>query len=179
MVPGGWGSQIFRQSAHKCCQPYAPAAFTSQERFLVLISVRGWVDPRAIVRPKRLCKWKIPVTPSGIEPSTFRLVAQCLNQLRHRAPQPQYKRLGNFFYLVACRAACCNKLPIDTVWHSLSKTSYSSPTQQWKPKISNIIDLSQNDFLFHIKWTPLTIQAKSSIIAKTKLYANRLSRLQP
>jgi hypothetical protein len=98
-APGGWDSQnfqLFGTRKWQSCQPYASAAFTLEEVPLALISVR------AIVRPKGLNQWKIPMTQSGFESTTFRFIAHCLTQLSHSLPRSTQYPFWILFYRQCC-----------------------------------------------------------------------------
>ena len=62
-----WGYQFSRQSEHEGGNTMHKPPLPPQEIFLVLVSVRGRVDPRDIARLEGLC-WEMPMTPSGIAP---------------------------------------------------------------------------------------------------------------
>jgi len=75
--------------------PHRPP-FYPQEMLLVLISVRGWVDPRAIVRPEGFyVNEKFQWHQLGFEPAIFRFVAQHLNYCATAVPD-QYMRMAHY-----------------------------------------------------------------------------------
>ena len=87
--PGGWGSQISRQSAHEggkvvspTHRPPLPPGNIPDTHFCYRLR-----QPQGHGAAGKIITMKIPMTSSGIEPASFRLVARWLNQLRHRVPQ--------------------------------------------------------------------------------------------
>ena len=89
---GGWGSwdlpefldnrhmKVARLSALRTGRLYPPGDN------LILLSVRSLSRPQGHTTAGTFKSKKIPMTPSGIDNMTFRLVAQCVNQMRHRVP---------------------------------------------------------------------------------------------
>jgi hypothetical protein len=86
-VPWGWGSQISRQLALEGGKVVSPTHWPSlpprkYSRYSFLLQAESIPGP--LCSRKDYVNAKSQMTPSGIECATFRHVAQCLNQLRHR-----------------------------------------------------------------------------------------------
>jgi hypothetical protein len=113
-------------------------------RFLVLISVRGWVDSRAIVRMEGLGQLKNSMTSSGIEIETFHLVPRCLSQLRYRMPhscncgyQFSEEHSASALFREDVGRAFLSKLTIYNRPHvSLSWRQQSKSSPLWKHQIT-------------------------------------------
>jgi hypothetical protein len=98
-VPGGWGSQIYRQSAHKCCKvlghtrlPPLPPGNIPGTHFRYTLSLPQ--GHRAAGRIK-----SIKNSNDTIAPATSRFAVQCLDRPRHHATTPPpifYKRFNQF-----------------------------------------------------------------------------------
>jgi hypothetical protein len=111
--------------------------FLPPGRFLVLISVRGWVDPRATVRLEGSGKLKNPPH-LGFEPATFWLVAQCLNQLCYRVP-----RCTRGYLQIQSKQCSSNN---DLHW-TILQYMYKIFTYKDKNKKTEIINRSSSSYL--------------------------------
>ena len=75
-----------RQSKHECTKFISPTRrppLPSSRYPLYSCLLEAESTPGLKVLPAGLGQWQNPMTPSGIEPATLRLVSKFLNQLRH------------------------------------------------------------------------------------------------
>jgi len=97
--------------------------FYTQDILLVLVSVRGWVDPRAIVRSEGLYQWKIPMTPYGIKPASFRI--------SQRTQRASITKTGQWIILIL--TYCMEQNPS---WEANRfSASQEIPRILWKPNV--------------------------------------------
>jgi hypothetical protein len=93
------------------------------------------LNAESTLGPEGLCQWKITVTPSGIEPATFRFAST--NQLRHRVPPLWWWTSTGFSVseagakprsISAQLSTSCTQQDISTSWQSLGCLQAFAPS---------------------------------------------------
>jgi len=101
-----WGSQISRQSAHEGGKVVSPTHRPPlpQEIFLALLSVRGWVDPRAIVRPEGFIHLVVCLTtgPKPLRKRALHIVRSRASSFKWEYPLLSLRSSNSFLRLLPC-----------------------------------------------------------------------------
>jgi hypothetical protein len=90
----------------------------TQEILLVLISVRGWINPKVIVRSEGFMWMKNSMTSSGIEPATFWFVSQYLNHCATAVPPDVGRRMLLKWVLMEILRRMPTRFSLLCVWSS-------------------------------------------------------------
>jgi hypothetical protein len=99
--------------------PFAPPPPKGGSWYSFLL--RGGVDPRVIVWLEGLGQLTNPVTSSGLEPATFQLVAQCVNQLCYCMP---LKKIGRSSLFSSYRVLLISFIHLSfQTWHKCSSAA--------------------------------------------------------
>jgi hypothetical protein len=126
-------------------------------RLLALISVRGWVDPRAIVLVVGLGKLKNPMTSSEIEPATFGLHSASTNYATAMAVS-QIK----YSCMVTLYATCYLKFGLLS-WEVLYNNIQHYLEHVWyKPTIQQTTNLPQFLYERDLQWNVETTDGRAT-----------------